>query len=164
MKNFSIFLAISFIIVTLATITLGANNQGESERISPSGDEITRSAYDADYKLYSEAYTSATQGTTGHSVSASNTPGSFNDPWLAGSYARYATLNHDWVNNRDGDNDGDGEWEGYISRWTNANDKDWWNSYDPSSTIEYCVTNGWISAKDIRTPSVRYGTSVYIPW
>ncbi len=166
MKKATVFLIIACVIIAVTTITLGSNNIGEWEWESPDGDEVSRTALDSDYKLWSDAYTSATQSKTGHSVSASTTLGSFRDPWLAGQYALYATLNHDWVsdNNRDGDGDDEGEWEEYISRWTNADDKDWWASYDPSATIEYCIARGWISAKDTRTPSVRYGTNVYIPW
>ncbi|MDE0484799.1 MAG: hypothetical protein OXI67_19645 [Candidatus Poribacteria bacterium] len=175
MKKVTVFLIIACVIVGITTITLGSNDDGVSEWEEPSADDrgddpnysLYRWAGDSDsMKIWSDATASATQSSSGHSVSACTMLGSVTDPWLEGQYALYATLNHDWVNDndRDGNNDGDGEWQRRISIWTHADDKDWWDSYDPSDTIEYCMADGWVSAKDTRTPSVRYGASVYVPW
>ena len=163
MNRLSVFLMIMLIIGVLTITASGINNGGTYELANPEDESIERVAYDSDDSVWSEANTSASNG-LGHTVSAGCDVYSIIDPFLYGSYAVYANLNHDWVdsdNSSDGDDD---DWDRYLNEGAYTGDTDWWDSYDETETIEYCTTDGWATARDSRTPSVRNGTSVYIPW
>lgn len=136
MNRLSVFLMPVLIIVTLTITASGINNRGTYELVYPAEEKIERLAYDSDGVVWSDAKTSAV----------------------------YAYLNHDWVDESNKRDEDDDDWERHLAEDSSVDDTDWGDSYDATETIEYCVTDGWATARDMRTPSVWYGTSVYIPW
>lgn len=164
MKKLSCFLMIILIIGTLTIGASGVNNSGTYELEYPSAQKIERLAYDSADDIWSEAQTSASNGLFGHNVSAGSNVYSNIDPFLYGSWACNAVLNHDWVSeNRYSDNH-DGEWERYLNKDAYTSDTDWGETYNESDTIQDCGADSWATARDTRTPSVLLGTSVRIPW
>ncbi len=167
-----------FLLCVVATFTLqlkaspGVNRGGVIEWEDPHENRrgrdpnytVHRRAYDNDDKVWSDASTDASQSILGHSVHASVNVYSRRSGFLKGSYTVSATLNQDWVepdNKWDGES---GQWFVYLSKHASTSDIDWFDSYVPRDTIEYCLADGCAKAKDVRTRSVRWRTSVYIPW
>lgn len=164
MNRLSVFLMTVLIIVTLTITASSINNRGTYELVYPAEEKIERLAYDSDGVVWSDAKTSADDGPFGHTVESSVNVYSSIDPFLRGSYAVYAYLNHDWVDESNKRDEDDDDWYRHLHEDSYVGDTNWGDSYDETETIEYCVTDGWATARDIRTPSVWYGTSVYIPW
>ena len=164
MKRFYIFLIIAFIISTVTIISYAYNNLGTYEIGGPPFNSINRYAYDSDGPVWSDANTSAHDGLGGHTVSSGSNVYSVRDWHLYGLYDVNARLNHDWVNKKNQrDHDAD-SWQVYLNKDAYTMDTDWWDSYNPVDTIEYCIADCVATANDIRTPSVIYGTNCYIPW
>ena len=127
---------------------------------------ITRNALDKidDSKVWSDATTTAAQSPFGHSVSTETNVESVISIYLRGRYTVSATLNHDWVHPDRQWDGSSGQWTRYLYKYAYRGDHDGENPHVPRDTIEYCLADGNASAKDVRTRSVRWSTSVYIPW
>ncbi|MCE2400180.1 hypothetical protein J4G08_04750 [Candidatus Poribacteria bacterium] len=171
MKHVAIFLTLMLILCTIATFTSllkaspGTNRGGTEEVVDPPPipASVTRTAYDGDVEVWSSAGTKAWQG-IGHQVKASTRVRAMTSQFLKGTYTVSATLNHDWViemNKWDGRS---GEWRRYLNKGAYTSDMDWFNMYDTTDTIEYCLADGYATARDVRESSKRWSTSVYIPW
>ena len=166
MKKASVFLIYGIMTVILSSLLIASpstNRSDTSEIEDPPEDRrgnnpnysITRNALDKidDSKVWSDATTIAKQSPFGHSVSAETNVESVISIYLRGRYTVSATLNHDWVHPAR-----------YLYKYAYRGDHDGENPHVPRDTIEYCLADGNASAKDVRTRSVRWSTSVYIPW